>query len=78
VRTERLAAKVSALKTFTLDMESEAKDHNRLLDDMTTGFETTFGFLTSGRDRITRLLLNNRNNRKTLCYISLGVSRLII
>ena len=73
-RTERLAAKVGLLKTFTMDMESEAKDHNRLLDDMSSGFESTFGFLTSGRNRVNRLLQSSKNNRRFMCYLSLGIS----
>ena len=37
-RTERLAAKVHALKSFTMDMESEAREHNRFLDHLDDGF----------------------------------------
>lgn len=77
-RTERLASKVSALKSFTLDMESEAKEHNRFLDDMDSGFDSTFGFLVSGRHRVNRLLQSNRSNRTLLCYLSLVVSSLLL
>lgn len=73
-RTERLAAKVNALKNFTMDMEQEARDHNRLLDDMSNGFESTFGFLTGGRNRVNRLLQSNRGNRKFMCYLSLTIA----
>lgn len=73
-RTERLAAKVNALKNFTMDMEHEARDHNRLLVDMSGGFESTFGFLTGGRNRVNRLLQSNRNNRRFMCYLSLAIT----
>lgn len=73
-RTERLAAKVTALKNFTMDMEHEARDHNRLLDQMGDGFESTFGFMTGGRNRVNRLLQSGRGNRRFLCYLSMAIS----
>ena len=73
-RTERLAAKVHALKNFTMDMEQEARNHNRLLDDLGGGFESTFGFLSGGRHHVNRLLQSSRGNRRFLCYLSLGIA----
>ena len=73
-RTDRLAAKVSALKNFTMDMEQEARDQNRLLDDVSTGFDSTFGFMSGGRNRLNRLLQSNRGNKKFLCYLSFAIA----
>lgn len=62
-RTERLAAKVSALKNFTMDIEYEARDQ-RLLDEMSGGFESTFSFLSTAGNRINRVILSGRGHRK--------------
>jgi len=42
---ERIASKTSFLKTVALDMESEAKDHHRLLDGLDGDMDSTSGFL---------------------------------
>lgn len=59
-----------------MDIEYEARDQ-RLLDDMSSGFESTFSFLTSGSNRINRLLLSGRGNRKLCCYMSLAITALL-
>lgn len=56
-----------------MDIEYEARDQ-RLLDDMSSGFESTFSFLTSGSNRINRLLLSGRSNRRLCCYLSLAIT----
>ena len=56
-----------------MDIEYEARDQ-RLLDNMSSGFESTFSFLTSGNNRINRLLLSGRGNRKFCCYLSLAIT----
>ena len=38
-RQERLASKSSFLKSLAFDIESEAKDHNRLLDNVDGDFD---------------------------------------
>jgi hypothetical protein len=77
-RTERLAQKVASLKNFSIDIEHETKEHNRLLDGMDQDFDNTFGFLTTGRNRVNRLLQSGRNNRKFMCYFSAGLATFLL
>jgi len=78
VRTERLANKVASLKTFTMDIEHETIEHNRLLDNVDDDFDSTFGFLANGRNRVNRLLQSSRSNRKYMCYISLAICFILL
>lgn len=60
-----------------MDIESEAREHNSLLDEMGNGFESTFGFLTTGRNRVNRLISSGRGNRRFMCYLSIGITVLL-
>jgi len=70
-RAERLAHKISHLKTFAIDIETETKEHNRLLDSVDNDFDSNLGFLSGGRNRLNRLLTQGSQNRKFMCYLSL-------
>ena len=59
---------------FSIDIEQETKEHNRLLDGVDDDFDSTFGFLAGGRNRVNRLLQSSRSNRKLMCYFSLAIS----
>ena len=69
----RLANKTSYLKSIALEMESEAKDHHRLLDDLDDGFDSTGGFLGNTLNRVKLMTQSGRSNRKVMCYVSIGV-----
>ncbi|KAI1280654.1 BET1-like protein [Halotydeus destructor] len=73
-RAERLAAKVTSLKNFSIDIEHETKEHNRLLDGIDDEFDSTFGFITNGRNRVNRLLQSSSSNRKFMCYFSIAIA----
>lgn len=72
-RQERLASKSSFLKSLAFDIESEAKDHNRLLDNVDGDFDSTGNFLSGTLNRVHHMLGSGRNNRKIMCYIAGGV-----
>ena len=72
-RQERLASKSSFLKSLAYDIESEAKDHNRLLDNVDGDFDSTGNFLSGTLNRVNHMLGTGRSNRKLMCYIAGGV-----
>ena len=72
-RQERLASKSSFLKSLAFDIESEAKDHNRLLDNVDGDFDSTGNFLSGTLNRVNHMLGTGRSNRKLMCYIAGGV-----
>jgi blocked-early-in-transport protein 1 len=74
---DRLSDKTSFLKSLAYDIEMEAKDHNRLLDSVDDDFDSTGSFLSGTLNRVTKMVGSGRNNRKLMCYVSLGVIFLI-
>jgi len=77
-RTERLANKISSLRSFALDIEVETKEHNRLLDNVDNDFDSNLGFIFNGRNRVNRLLQSGRQNRRFMCYLSLVLTVFLI
>ena len=71
-RQERLASKTSYLKSIAFDIESEAKDHNRLLDNVGDDFDSTGNFLSGSLNRVQHMIGSGRNNRKLQCYVVLA------
>ena len=72
-RHERLASKSSYLKSLAYDIELEAKDHNRLLDNVDDDFDSTGNFLNGTLNRVHKMLGSGRSNRKLMCYVAGGV-----
>ena len=70
---ERISSKTSFLKTIALDMEQEAKDHHRLLDNLDGDFDSTSGFLGGTLNRVHVMMSSGRGNRKIMCYVVLAV-----
>ncbi|XP_032094089.1 BET1 homolog [Thamnophis elegans] len=67
--TESLRSKVTTIKSLTIEIGTEVKQHNKLLTDMDNDFDTTSGFLgaTMGRLKI----LSRGSQTKLLCYMML-------
>lgn len=72
-RTERIASKTSYLKSLAYDIENEAKDHNRLLDNVGDDFDSTGHFLSGTLNRVQKMMGSGRHNRKLMCYTAGGV-----
>ncbi len=72
-RTERIASKTSYLKSLAYDIENEAKDHNKLLDNVGDDFDSTGSFLSGTLNRVHKMMGTGRNNRKLMCYVAFGV-----
>ena len=60
-----MASKTSHLKSIALEMEGEARDHHRLLDDLDNDFDSTGGFLGNTMNRVVLMTQAGRANRYT-------------
>lgn len=66
---EGLRAKVSALKSLTIDIGTEVKYQNKMLDDMDSDFDSTGGLLGATIGRVKQLSRGSQS--KLLCYMLL-------
>ncbi|XP_051885231.1 BET1-like protein isoform X1 [Pristis pectinata] len=70
---ENLSSKVTRLKSIALDIDQEAVDQNRYLDGMDSDFLSTTGLLTGSVKRFSTMVRSGRDNKKLLCYTSVGL-----
>lgn len=66
---EGLRAKVTALKSLTIDIGTEVKYQNKMLDDMDSDFDSTGGLLGATIGRVKHLARGSQT--KLLCYMLL-------
>ena len=74
---DRLANKTSYLKSLAFDMETEAKDHHKLLDSLDGEFDSTSGFLGGTLNRVKLMMGSGKSNRQVMCYVAVGVVVLV-
>ncbi|KAL3842610.1 hypothetical protein ACJMK2_020603 [Sinanodonta woodiana] len=72
-RVEGLSSKISRLKGFALDIESETREQNRNLDTMHDDFGSGEGLLTGSMTRLNHMVSSGKGNRKVMCYIIIGL-----
>ncbi|KAK2866953.1 hypothetical protein QQF64_022609 [Cirrhinus molitorella] len=70
---ENLASKVSRLKSLAYDIDKEADEQNNYLDGMDSNFLSATGLLTGSVKRFSTMVRSGRDNRKILCYVSMGL-----
>nr|XP_055048224.1 BET1-like protein [Misgurnus anguillicaudatus] len=70
---ENLANKVSRLKSLAYDIDKDADDQNKYLDGMDSNFLSATGLLTGSVKRFSTMVRSGRDNRKILCYVSIGL-----
>lgn len=70
---ENLATKVSRLKSLAYDIDREADDQNEYLDGMDSNFMSATGLLTGSVKRFSTMVRSGRDNRRILCYVSMGL-----
>ncbi|GBN15445.1 BET1-like protein [Argiope bruennichi] len=70
-RADELAKKISKLKSVAYDIEVEAKDHNRLLDDVDNEFDSSTGFLSGSLNKVNKMMFTGRSDRRLMCYVVL-------
>ncbi|XP_067293150.1 BET1-like protein [Pseudorasbora parva] len=70
---ENLASKVSRLKSLAYDIDKEAEEQNAYLDGMDSNFLSATGLLTGSVKRFSTMVRSGRDNRKILCYVSIGL-----
>lgn len=69
--TEQLSQKISTLKSFVHEIEIEAKEHNKLLDEMDTDFDSSKNLLSGTVNKIKKMMKGGRSNRRIMCHFSL-------
>uniref|UniRef100_A0A3B3BJW5 BET1-like protein n=1 Tax=Oryzias melastigma TaxID=30732 RepID=A0A3B3BJW5_ORYME len=70
---ENLATKVSRLKSLAYDIDREVDDQNDYLDGMDSNMMSATGLLTGSVKRFSTMVRSSRDNRRLLCYVSLGL-----
>ncbi|XP_072291267.1 BET1-like protein [Eucyclogobius newberryi] len=70
---ENLAVKVSRLKSLAFDIDQETEDQNDYLDGMDSNFMSATGLLTGSVKRFSTMVRSSRDNRRLLCYVSVGL-----
>ncbi|XP_019375414.1 PREDICTED: BET1-like protein [Gavialis gangeticus] len=70
---DSLATKVTRLKSLALDIDKDAEDQNHYLDGMDSDFMSVTGLLTGTGKRFSSMTRSGRDNRKLLCYVSVGL-----
>ncbi|KAI1903954.1 hypothetical protein AGOR_G00000720 [Albula goreensis] len=70
---DNLASKVSRLKSLAYDIDREAEEQNSYLDGMDSNFMSATGLLTGSVKRFSTMVMSGRDNRKILCYVSVGL-----
>ncbi|KAJ8340089.1 hypothetical protein SKAU_G00347220 [Synaphobranchus kaupii] len=70
---DSLASKVSRLKSLAYDIDKDAEEHNSYLDGMGSNFLSATGLLTGSVKRFSTMVRSGRENRKILCYVSVGL-----
>ncbi|XP_006782364.1 BET1-like protein [Neolamprologus brichardi] len=71
--SENLANKVSRLKSLAYDIDREVDDQNEYLDGMDSNFMSATGLLTGSVKRFSTMVRSGRDNRRILCYVSMGM-----
>lgn len=70
---ENLATKVSRLKSLAFEIDKDADEQNTYLDGMDSNFLSATGLLTGSVKRFSTMVRSSRDNRKILCYVSIGL-----
>ncbi|XP_075993128.1 BET1-like protein isoform X2 [Genypterus blacodes] len=71
--TDNLASKVSRLKSLAYDIDRDVEDQNQDLDHMDSNFMSATGLLTGSVKRFSTMVRSGRDNRRILCYVSVGL-----
>ncbi|CAF0991737.1 unnamed protein product [Rotaria magnacalcarata] len=70
---EQLAAKVSRLKNIAIDIDNEAKEHNRFLDSMHFDFDTARSFIGGSSRHLGNVMSSGKGDRRFMCYVIGGI-----
>ncbi|KAF5401152.1 Blocked early in transport 1 [Paragonimus heterotremus] len=77
-RAEELSHKVTILKSFAKDIETETKEQNAFLDQMRNSYETAHGLLSNTLHQVFGIPKHRTQNRRFMCYLILFVVVLIV
>ncbi|KAA3675276.1 blocked early in transport 1, partial [Paragonimus westermani] len=77
-RAEELSHKVTILKSFAKDIETETKEQNAFLDQMRNSYETAHGLLSNTLHQVFGIPKHRTQNRRFMCYMILFIVILIV
>ena len=66
---DRLSQKTAFLKSLAVDIETEARDHHRLLDGVGDDFDGSSGLLGNTLGRVNKMLGGGKTNRQIMLYV---------
>ncbi|CAH8461170.1 unnamed protein product [Schistosoma rodhaini] len=72
-RAEEMSHKVSLLKAYAKDIETESKSQNKFLDEIQDSFDNASNLLSNTLHRVLGIPKKRTNNRKFMCYVILFV-----
>ncbi|CAH8832692.1 unnamed protein product [Trichobilharzia szidati] len=72
-RADELSHKVSLLKAFAKDIETETKSQNKFLDEIQGSFDNASNLLSNTLHRVLGIPKKRTNNRKFMLYVILFV-----
>lgn len=64
-----LGERISTLKSLTIDIGNEVREHNRMAREMEDAFDKTYGFLGNTLNKVIRLSKGRHNYY--ICYLCL-------
>ncbi|XP_006893248.1 PREDICTED: BET1-like protein [Elephantulus edwardii] len=70
---DHLASKVTRLKTLALDIDRDAEEQNRFLDNVDSDFLSVTGLLSGSVKRFSTMARSGRDNRKLMCGVVAGL-----
>ncbi|CAF4591220.1 unnamed protein product [Rotaria socialis] len=74
--TEELAAKhefIVFICKIAIDIDNEAKEHNRFLDSMRFDFDTARSFIGGSSRHLGNVMSSGKGDRRFMCYIIGGI-----
>ncbi|XP_018026794.1 BET1-like protein [Hyalella azteca] len=77
-RAYNLANKVSQLRSVAVDLELEAHEHNRMLDNMDGDFSSGSSLLGLSSNRLHGVLTAGRQNKRVMCYVAAAVVIIVL
>ena len=67
--TNHLSERITALRSLTIDIGNEVREHNRLAREMDDALDKTYGFLGNTLNKVLRLSKGRHNYY--ICYLCL-------
>ncbi|KAK4474027.1 hypothetical protein MN116_003340 [Schistosoma mekongi] len=78
LKADEMSHKVSLLKAYAKDIETESRSQNKLLDEIQDSFDNASNLLSNTLHRVLGIPKKRTNNRRFMCYVILFVVLVIL